>query len=46
MLERMPTRGGARTSYFSSARGEFYLAVRAGLIAGGAEIRIYRRRTQ
>lgn len=40
--ERVPTRSGARTSYFSSAQGELYLAARAGLISGGAEIRVYR----
>jgi hypothetical protein len=41
LLERIPTRSGARTSYFSSERGEFYLAVRAGSGSGGAEIRVY-----
>lgn len=42
LLEHIPTRSGARTSYFSSERGELYLAVRAGLLSGGAEIRVYR----
>jgi DNA-binding beta-propeller fold protein YncE len=42
LLERIPTRGGARTSYFSSERGELYLAVRAGFISGDAEIRVYK----
>lgn len=41
LRERVPAPGGARTSCFSKARGELYLAVRAGLISGGAEIRVY-----
>lgn len=46
LRERIPTRGGARTSYFSRERNELYLAVRAGLISGGAEIRIYQCRAR
>lgn len=39
--ERIPTVSGARTSLFSPGRDELYLAVRAGLISGSAEIRVY-----
>lgn len=42
LRERIPTVGGARTSYFMADRGELCVAVRAGLISGGAEIRVYR----
>ncbi|HKW28182.1 MAG TPA: hypothetical protein VJT54_02520 [Verrucomicrobiae bacterium] len=41
LREQVPTPGGARTSYFWKERSELYLAVRAGLISGGAEIRVY-----
>lgn len=40
--ERIATRSGARTSFFSPERGELFLAVRAGMISGGAEIRVYK----
>jgi hypothetical protein len=43
LRERIPTVGGARTSYFVADRGELFVAVRAGLISGGAEIRVYQR---
>ena len=39
---RIPTESGARTSYFSPDRRELYLAVRAGVISGKAEVRVYR----
>src|SRR5690349_529040 len=39
---RIPTVSGARTSLFSPELDEFYLAVRAGLISGNAEIRVYK----
>lgn len=40
ILERIPTRSGARTSFFSPDRSEFYLAVpQQG--AKSAELRIY-----
>lgn len=39
---RVGTVNGARTSFFSPDRGELYLAVRAGLISGSAEIRVYK----
>lgn len=42
LRERIPTASGARTSYFSPERGELFLAVRAGLFSGGAEVRVYR----
>lgn len=42
MRERIPTTSGARTSFFSPENGELYLAVRAGLVSGSAEIRVYR----
>ena len=42
--ERISTVNGARTSLFSPERGELYLAVRAGLISGNAEIRVYKPR--
>lgn len=38
---RISTVSGARTSFFSPERGELYLAVRAGILAGKAEIRVY-----
>jgi len=41
---RIPTETGARTSFFSPNRGELFLAVRAGLISGKAEVRVYRAR--
>jgi len=40
--ERIPTVSGARTSFFSPDRDELYLAVRAGLISGSAQIRVYK----
>jgi len=40
--EQMPTVSGARTSFFSPERSEFYLAARAGRFAGSAAIRIYK----
>lgn len=42
LRERIPTVSGARTSYFSPEKGELYLAVRAGMISGKAEIRVYK----
>jgi hypothetical protein len=39
---RLDTVSGARTSFFSPDRGELYLAVRAGLISGQAELRVYK----
>lgn len=41
LRERIPTAGGARTSFFSPELGRLYLAVRAGIIVGGAEIRVF-----
>jgi len=38
----IPTASGARTSFFSPENGELYLATRAGMISGSAEIRVYR----
>ena len=43
LRERIPTVGGARTSYLVADRGELCVAVRAGLISGSAEIRVYQR---
>lgn len=40
----IPTESGARTSFYSPDRGELYLAVRAGLISGSAEVRVYKTR--
>jgi DNA-binding beta-propeller fold protein YncE len=42
LREKIPTVRGARTSFFSPERGELYLAVRAGMISGNAEIRVYK----
>jgi hypothetical protein len=42
LYQRIPTVGGARTSFFRPETGELYLAVRAGLISGGAEIRVFK----
>ena len=42
LREKIPTVSGARTSFFSPENGELYLAVRAGMISGGAEIRVYK----
>lgn len=39
---RITTEGGARTSFFAPERNEFFLAVRAGLISGSAEVRIFK----
>lgn len=39
---QLPTVSGARTSFFSARRSELYLAVRAGIISGSAEIRIFK----
>ncbi len=44
LREHIPTVSGARTSFFSPERNELFLAVRAGLISGSAEIRIYKPR--
>jgi DNA-binding beta-propeller fold protein YncE len=44
LAERIATTSGARTSFFSPDRGELYLAVRAGLVSGKAEVRIYKAR--
>jgi DNA-binding beta-propeller fold protein YncE len=44
LWNRIPTVSGARTSFFSPEQKEFYLAVRAGLISGNAEIRAYKTR--
>jgi len=41
LAEQIPTVSGARTSFFSPERGEFYLGVRAGLLGGSAEVRVY-----
>lgn len=40
--QRIPTVAGARTGFFVPERDEFYLAVRAGLISGKAEVRIFK----
>jgi len=42
MREQITTAGGARTAFFSPVSHELYLAVRAGIISGGAEIRVYK----
>ncbi|MGH7952589.1 MAG: YncE family protein, partial [Limisphaerales bacterium] len=42
LRERIPTASGARTSFFSPERNELYLAVRAGMISGSAEIRVFK----
>jgi DNA-binding beta-propeller fold protein YncE len=42
LREHISTVGGARTSFFSPELDEFYLAVRAGMFSGNAEIRVYR----
>ena len=42
LAAKVPTVSGARTSLFSPETGELYLAVRAGMISGGAEVRIYK----
>ena len=44
LRQRVATTSGARTSFFSPDRGELYLAVRAGLISGSAEVRVYKPR--
>jgi DNA-binding beta-propeller fold protein YncE len=41
LREHVSTVSGARTSFFSADREELYLAVRAGLISGRAEVRVY-----
>lgn len=41
LRERIPTVSGARTSFFSPELSKLYLAVRAGIIVGGAEIRVF-----
>ncbi len=38
----IPTESGARTSFYSPERGELYLAVRAGVISGTAQVRAYK----
>ena len=40
--EHIPTVGGARTSFLDEKSGELYLAVRAGMISGGAELRVFK----
>jgi len=40
--ERVPTVSGARTSFYSPELDEFFLAVRAGLISGSAEVRVFK----
>ena len=42
LRERVATVSGARTSFFRPERDELYLAVRAGLISGSAEIRVFK----
>lgn len=42
LRERIPTTSGARTSFSSPERGELYLAVRAGMVFGSAEIRVFK----
>jgi DNA-binding beta-propeller fold protein YncE len=42
LRERIPTASGARTSLFSPELDELYLAVRAGMFSGNAEIRVYK----
>ena len=42
LRERIPTVSGARTSYLSPDRGEFYLGVRDFPTPGQAELRIYK----
>ena len=39
---RIPTESGARTLFFSPDRREVSLAIRAGLISGKAEVRVYK----
>ena len=39
---KITTASGARTSFFSPERDEFSLAVRAGLITGKAEVRVFK----
>lgn len=41
LREQIPTSGGARTSFFAAEQNKLFLAVRAGILSGGAEIRIY-----
>lgn len=41
LRERIATVSGARTSFFAAERSELYLAVRAGILSGSAELRIY-----
>lgn len=36
------TASGARTSFFSPERNELYLAVRAGMVSGKAELRVFK----
>lgn len=42
LQQKLATASGARTSFFSPGRSELYLAVRAGLISGKAEVRIFK----
>ena len=42
LREKQATASGARTSFFSPDRNELYLAVRAGLISGKAEVRVFK----
>lgn len=42
LRERIPTASGARTSFFAPERNEFFLAVRAGILSGSAEVRIFK----
>jgi hypothetical protein len=41
-LEHRATVGGARTSFYWPERGELFLAVRAGMISGSAEVRVFK----
>jgi hypothetical protein len=42
LRERISTVSGARTSFFSPETDELFLAVRAGMISGSAEVQIYK----
>lgn len=42
LCQRIPTESGARTSFFAPERDEFYLAVRAGILSGRAELRVFK----
>lgn len=41
LREQIPTASGTRTSFLWPERDQFFLAVRAGLISGSAELRVF-----